>query len=76
MERVVVFNDRLNGALFTAASELFPSTLNCTLVVFEETLTVIGTVPETVAPEAGDVMETVGALELLTVIETAPLVAV
>ena len=40
---------------------IVPSTLNCTLVVFAETFVVTATVPETVAPEAGEVMETVGA---------------
>jgi hypothetical protein len=37
--------------------------LNCTLAVLEETLAVIGTVPETVAPGAGAVMEIVGVVD-------------
>jgi hypothetical protein len=45
-------------------------------VVLEDTLVVMGTVPETVAPDAGKVIETVGAPELVTLIETAPLVVV
>jgi hypothetical protein len=76
LERVFVFSDRLNGALVTAAPEFAPSTLNCTLVVLEETLVETATVPETVAPEAGEVIEMVGAEELFTVIVTVALVAV
>ena len=60
-----MFNEKLNGALVTAAPTLLPSTLNCTLVVFADTFVVIVIVPETVAPETGEVTETVGA-ELLT----------
>jgi hypothetical protein len=47
--------------------------LNCTLVVLEEELVVIGTMPETVAPMAGEVIEMLGAPELATVTETAEL---
>ena len=60
----------------TAAPVLFPSSLNCTPVVFAETLVVTATVPETVAPEAGDVIEIVGGVGLFTVTETAALVVV
>ena len=68
--------ERLKGALVTAAPELLPSTLNCTLVVLEETLVETVVVPETVAPESGEVIEIVGVEELLTVTMTAALVAV
>ena len=72
---VAVFKERLNGALVITGPALLPSTLNCTLVVLEETLVKTVTVPETVAPARGDVMETVGAEEeLLTLIATAALV--
>jgi hypothetical protein len=47
----------------TAAPVLFPSTLNCTLVVLEETLVVTETAPETAAPEAGAVIEIVGGVD-------------
>jgi hypothetical protein len=63
----------VNGALVTAAPILLPSNLNCTLVVLEEALAVIGTIPETVAPVAGEVIEMLGAPELATVTETAEL---
>jgi hypothetical protein len=43
------------------------------LVVLEEALVVIETVPETVAPVAGEVIETLGAPAFATVIETAEL---
>ena len=76
LERFFVFSERLNGALVTAAPEFAPSTLNCTLVVLEETLVETATVPETVAPDEGEVIEMDGAEELLTVIVTAALVAV
>src|SRR3984893_15344622 len=77
--RVVVLSAKLNGALVTAAPVLFPSTLNCTLVVFADTLVVTVTVPVTVAPEAGPVMEIVGGVGgavLFTVTESAALVVV
>jgi len=76
LESAVVFRERLNGALVTAAPEFAPSTLNCTLVVLEETLVETATVPETVAPDVGEVIEMDGAEELLTVIVTVALVAV
>jgi len=47
----------------TAAPVLFPSTLNCTLVVLEETLVVTVTAPETAAPEAGAIIEIVGGVD-------------
>ena len=76
LESAVVFSERLNGAVVSAAPELLPSTLNCTFVVFDETLVEMVIVPETVALGAGDVIEMVGAEELLTVIFTAALVLV
>jgi hypothetical protein len=60
-----VLSEKLNGAFVTAPPAPLPSTLNCTLVVFADTFVVIVMVPETVAPEVGELMETVGA-ELLT----------
>jgi len=46
----------------TAAPVFLPSTWNCTLVVLEETLVEMVMVPETMAPDAGAVMKTVGAV--------------
>ena len=60
--------------MVTAAPVLFPSTLNCTLVVFAETLVVTVTVPAMLAPEAGEVIEIVGGIGLFTGTETAALV--
>ena len=65
--------------LVTAAPVLFPSSLNCTLVLFADTLVVTVTVPETIAPEAGAVMEIVGGVggaALFTVTESVALVVV
>ena len=56
----MVFSEKLNGALVNAAPNWRPSTLNCTLVVLDETFVEIVMVPETVAPDAGDVIEIVG----------------
>ncbi len=61
LERVVVFSENLNGAFVTAGPALAPSTANCTLAVFEDALAVTVIVPETVAPETGELTETVGA---------------
>jgi hypothetical protein len=72
---VVEISEKLNGAPVTAAPELLPSTLNCTLVVLEETLVETVVVPETVAPESGEVIEIVGAEELLTVTVTVTVTA-
>jgi hypothetical protein len=63
LESAVVSRDKLNGALVKAAPELPPSTSNWTLAVLEETLVTTLIVPDTVAPELGDVMVTVGAAE-------------
>jgi hypothetical protein len=78
LESVAVFKEKVKGALVTAAPESLPSTFNCTLVVFAETIVEIVTVPETVAPEIGDEMDTVGGVlaAFLTVIATAALVVV
>jgi len=58
-----VLSEWLKGAAVTAAPELVPSTLNCTLVALEDTVVVTVTVPDTVAPDAGVSMETsIGAL--------------
>lgn len=62
-ESLMVFRERLNGALVTAVPVLLPSTLNCTLVVLADTLVKTVMVPEAVAPEAGEVMATVGGVE-------------
>ncbi len=64
--------------MVTAVPELLPSTLNCTLAVFADTFVETVMVPETLAPDAGDVIDTVGGVVtvFLTVIETAALVAV
>lgn len=56
-----MFSEKLNGAAVTAGPALAPSTSNCTLVVLADALVVTAMVPETVAPEAGEVTETVGA---------------
>jgi hypothetical protein len=81
LESAAVLSEKLKGALVTAAPALLPSTMNCTLVVFAETLTVTVIVPETVAPATGEVMETVGdagggGFALLTLMEMAALVVV
>jgi hypothetical protein len=44
------------------APEFAPSTLNCTLMVFVETLAMTETAPETVVPEAGAVIAIVGGV--------------
>jgi hypothetical protein len=76
---VVVFNDCEYGAALTAAPRFVPSTWNCTLatptlsLAFAETVTV----PVTVAPLAGAVIDTVGGVVsgvLFTVMDTAVLV--
>ena len=64
MESVVVFSEKLKGALVSAAPVLLPSILNCTLVVLADTFVKTLIVPETVAPDAGDVIETDGGEEV------------
>jgi hypothetical protein len=81
VESVEVLSKKLKGALVTAGPALVPSTLSCTLVVFADAVAVTVTVPETVAPETGEVMETLGGtggteLALLTLMEMPALVAV
>jgi hypothetical protein len=73
LESAVVFIERLNGALVTAAPVSFPSTMNCTLEALEETLVETVIVPETAAPESGESIEIVGG-RLLTLIEVERLV--
>jgi hypothetical protein len=48
-----------------------PSTMNCTLVAFADTLAMMVVVPERVAPATGEVMETVGAAFLTSAVVTA-----
>lgn len=50
------------GAFVIAAPILLPSTLYCTLVAFAETEAETITVPETVAPDVGEVIEIVGGV--------------
>ena len=81
VESVEVLSKKLKGALVTVGPALVPSTLSCTLVVFADAVAVTVTVPETVAPETGEVMETLGGtggteLALLTLMEMPALVAV
>jgi hypothetical protein len=75
---VVVFSDREYGAVVSAAPLLTPSTRNCTLAmpIVEDAVAVTEIVALTVAPFAGEVIETVGGavLVLFTVIETPALV--
>jgi len=77
--KVVVFSDAEYGAVVSAPPISDPSTSNCTLAIptLDEALAVTVMVPDTLAPEAGDVIDTVGGfpVELFTVIETAGLVA-
>src|SRR5580658_3558301 len=76
---VAVLRDTEYGALVSRAPRFEPSTWNCTLATatLSEALAVTVMVPETVAPEAGEVMETLGGVvsALFTVMETAELVA-
>jgi len=64
LDSVAVFKVMVKGAAVTGAPELFPSTLNCTLVVSAETFVKILMVPVTDAPETGDVIATVGPAEV------------
>lgn len=59
---LVVSNAIVKGALLIAAPEFAPSTWNCTRVVFDDALAVTETLPETVAPDSGAVMLTVGGV--------------
>src|SRR3954469_4588563 len=70
----VVFHVAEYGLVVSAAPRLVPSTRNCTLVTPRSSpaLALIATVaPDTVAPAAGAVIETVGGLPLSTVTATA-----
>jgi hypothetical protein len=59
-----VFNDCEYGAALTAAPRFVPSTWNCTLATATLSAAVAATVivPETVAPEPGAVIDTVGGV--------------
>lgn len=58
---MVVLSEKLTGALVIALPVLLPSTWNCTLVVSADTFVETVIVPETVAPDAGEVIEMVGS---------------
>src|SRR4051812_37316242 len=60
-----VSHDAEYGALVSAEPRLLPSSLNCTLATPRSSLApaVTDTVPETVAPLAGAVIETAGGVE-------------
>ena len=60
--KVVVFNDCEYGATVTTAPTLEPSTWNCTLATptLSDAVAVTVIVPETVAPETGELIATVG----------------
>jgi hypothetical protein len=80
---VPVFQEIEYGEAASSAPELAPSSWNCTFATptLSVALALTVTVPETVAPFVGPVMETVGGvvsgvgLELLTVTATPVLVA-
>jgi len=59
----VVFQETEYGALVSSAPRLAPSSLNCTPATVRRptmlTLALTGTVPETVDPEAGDLIVTI-----------------
>ena len=71
----LVSHENEKGAAVTSAPRFAVSSLYCTATAFE-VFTVINTVPETVAPEVGALITTVGSsgAELLTVTETPALV--
>src|SRR5207237_122816 len=75
---VVAAHERAYGAVITSAPRFAPSSLNCTpttptlSVALAETVTM----PETVAPAAGAVIDTVGGVVSATVTLTAAAVAV
>jgi hypothetical protein len=77
--RVVVFRDCEYGVAVCSEPKSTPSSRNCTLAmpILLEALAVTVTVLETVAPDAGEVMDTVGGgvvLVLLTVMDMPALV--
>ena len=63
-DNLVVSREESKGALVTAAPMVLPSTMNSTLVVFEETAAASEMSPDTVASGAGAVMEIVGGVDL------------
>src|SRR4029077_1585009 len=68
----VVFHDTEYGAVVSSAPRLTPSSLNCTPATPTLSLALAFTdvVPETVAPDAGAVIETVGGVVSLGVFDT------
>jgi len=78
--RVVVFSDCEYGEVVSRDPKAVPSTSNCTLamLLLPDAVAVTVMVPDTVAPLAGEVIETVGGVLalLLTVTTTAVLVPV
>src|SRR5712691_7161144 len=67
---VVVFQETEYGDVVSSAPALTPSSRNCTPTTptLSEALAVTLIVPETVAPEAGEVMLTVGAVVSLNTV--------
>ena len=65
-DSVVVFREKLNGALVTGVPMVLPSTWNWTLVVLADTFVVTEMIPETLAPEAGELIEIVGGVATVT----------
>lgn len=63
-DNLEVSREDSKGALVTAPPMLFPSTMNSTLLVFEETAVVSEMSPDTVASGVGAVMEIVGGVDL------------
>src|SRR5437899_3356374 len=64
LEAVVVFQEVEKGDVVSSAPRLAPSSLNCTPTTpaLSEALAETVTVPETIAPEVGAVIETVGGV--------------
>ena len=61
-DSAVVSRRKSKGGPVTAAPALLPSTRNCTLVVSAVTLAVTVMAPETVAPDAGAMIEIAGGV--------------
>jgi len=69
---VAVLRERLNGAVVTAVPASSPSSCSWTLVVLEETMVEMVMVPETIALEAGEVIDTAGGDDGAKVVLFAP----
>src|SRR5207249_1444311 len=71
---LVVFHDTEYGAAVTSAPRLAPSSLNCTPATptLSLALAVTGTVPETVAPAAGEVIDTEGGVVSFDTVTVTP----